>query len=119
MTFSTRLGKIAVGPSSPFAWAGSMRAVAVSLPSGRISTKPSCTRDWISRSVSLALVSDDSALRRLVERHLELTGSDVAARVLARWERAVGEFVEVVPNDVLALREEPPAQDLAPTAVVG
>ena len=34
---------------------------------------------------------------RLVERHLELTGSERARALLERWDEAVGEFVEVLP----------------------
>jgi glutamate synthase (NADPH/NADH) large chain len=38
-------------------------------------------------------------LRRLVERHHAETGSAVAARLLERWDTAVGEFTAVVPRD--------------------
>jgi glutamate synthase (NADPH) large chain len=38
-------------------------------------------------------------LRRLCEAHLEHTGSPVAERVLAEWERAAEQFVKVFPRD--------------------
>jgi glutamate synthase (NADPH/NADH) large chain len=48
------------------------------------------------------LTSDDdiAELRGMVERHLELTGSTVAARVLASWNRILGQFVKVMPHDL-------------------
>jgi len=47
-----------------------------------------------------------SVLRRLVERHLELTGSDVAKRVLDDWEAMLPKFVKVMPNDLKRVLEE-------------
>jgi glutamate synthase (NADPH/NADH) large chain len=40
-----------------------------------------------------------SAVRELVTRHVQETGSAVASRLLGRWEDAVGEFSAVVPRD--------------------
>jgi glutamate synthase (NADPH/NADH) large chain len=46
------------------------------------------------------LDDDDRAwLHATVERHRELTGSDVAGRVLDRWEHAVTAFRKVMPAD--------------------
>jgi glutamate synthase (NADPH/NADH) large chain len=51
--------------------------------------------------VDLQPVSGDdaAALRALVARHAEETGSTVATALLERWDRAVGEFTAVVPRD--------------------
>jgi glutamate synthase (NADPH/NADH) large chain len=38
-------------------------------------------------------------LRALVERHAAETGSAVAARLLADWTHALGEFTEIVPRE--------------------
>ena len=38
-------------------------------------------------------------VRRMIERHLELTGSVPARAVLAGWDRSVDEFVKVMPTD--------------------
>ncbi|MFQ5698518.1 MAG: glutamate synthase large subunit [Myxococcota bacterium] len=38
-------------------------------------------------------------LRRLVELHAHYTGSDRAKRLLARWDSALSEFVQVFPRD--------------------
>ena len=38
-------------------------------------------------------------LREVLARHVEATGSDVGAELLARWESAVGEFTKVMPTD--------------------
>ena len=51
--------------------------------------------------VGLAPVPDAeiAAVRRLVERHAELTGSSLARRVLERWGESVARMVRVMPND--------------------
>ena len=60
-------------------------------------------------------------VRRLVQRHAELTGSDVAARVLDTWDFAIQQFVKVMPNDYArVLRERAKAASgasAAPAAV--
>jgi glutamate synthase (ferredoxin) len=42
---------------------------------------------------------EEAAVRELVERHLALTGSAVAARLLANWESARARFVRVIPHE--------------------
>ena len=42
---------------------------------------------------------DADELREIVARHHAFTDSAVAARLLARWDDAVSEFVKVMPND--------------------
>ncbi|MFV0317979.1 MAG: hypothetical protein ACK5O2_13595, partial [Microthrixaceae bacterium] len=51
--------------------------------------------------VSLVAIEDPDRefLQRTVQRHLELTGSAVAAGLLDRWDDAVGAFTKVMPND--------------------
>lgn len=49
---------------------------------------------------------DDAQLRELVERHRDLTGSDVAASLLADWDTAMTQFVEVMPHDLLRIAAE-------------
>ncbi|MDX6621934.1 MAG: glutamate synthase large chain, partial [Gaiellales bacterium] len=56
--------------------------------------------------VALRPVGDDTALRELVERHRELTGSDVAAALLADWDTSVAQFIEVMPHDLLRVAAE-------------
>lgn len=41
----------------------------------------------------------NSALKALLETHVELTGSDVAEEILADWDNAVQRFVKVMPVD--------------------
>jgi glutamate synthase (NADPH/NADH) large chain len=43
--------------------------------------------------------SDATVVRELVERHRAETGSAVAGRLLADWERALARFVKVMPKD--------------------
>jgi glutamate synthase (NADPH/NADH) large chain len=38
-------------------------------------------------------------VREMIHRHAHLTQSDVAWRVLARWEELAGQFVKVIPKD--------------------
>ena len=42
---------------------------------------------------------DDELVRRLLARHVELTGSTVAERLLGEWDAARGRFVKVMPRD--------------------
>ena len=52
---------------------------------------------------------DISQLRRLVEKHYEVTGSITANRVLTNWNKTLGKFVKVMPHDykrVLLEREK-------------
>jgi glutamate synthase (NADPH/NADH) large chain len=44
-------------------------------------------------------VEEAAELRDLVERHLAETGSELAARLLERWELALHEFTAVIPRD--------------------
>ena len=63
------------------------------------------------------LTSEDrECLRATVERHRELTGSDVADRLLAQWESEVESFRKVMPQDfkrVLAVMSEAAAAGLS------
>ena len=43
--------------------------------------------------------AERQAVRALIERHLEYTGSVPAQAVLADWDRAVDDFVKVMPTD--------------------
>jgi glutamate synthase (NADPH/NADH) large chain len=65
-------------------------------------------------SVALVDVEDHDELAALLERHRELTGSDVAARLLARPELLADAFVQVLPHDLRRAREA--TSDLAATA---
>jgi glutamate synthase (NADPH) large chain len=50
--------------------------------------------------VDLRAVTDQAdALRALVQRHCDETGSAVAARLLSDWDHALTEFTEIVPRD--------------------
>ena len=52
--------------------------------------------------VALERLEDDAEraeVRRMIERHLEYTGSVPARTVLADWDRSVGGFVKVMPVD--------------------
>jgi glutamate synthase (ferredoxin) len=42
---------------------------------------------------------ETAAIRRLLERHLEYTGSTRASALLDDWQTTVGRFIRVVPND--------------------
>jgi glutamate synthase (NADPH/NADH) large chain len=63
------------------------------------------------------LTADDREwLRTTVERHRELTGSDVADRLLMQWESEVESFRKVMPQDfkrVLAVMDEAAAAGLS------
>jgi glutamate synthase (NADPH/NADH) large chain len=59
---------------------------------------------------------DREWLRATIERHRELTGSDVADRLLAQWESEVASFRKVMPEDykrVLTVMKEAAAAGLS------
>jgi glutamate synthase (NADPH/NADH) large chain len=62
------------------------------------------------------VATDDDAteLRELIEKHVLLTGSDVAADVLARWDEVLPKFVKVMPTDYKRVLEEQKVRHLQP-----
>ena len=42
---------------------------------------------------------DEATIRRLLENHVQYTDSPVAKAILADWEKELGHFVKVMPND--------------------
>jgi glutamate synthase (NADPH/NADH) large chain len=60
---------------------------------------------------------DAPRLRLLIERHHRHTGSARAAEILADWERALGAFVKVTPNDYARALTNLAAERAAPPAV--
>jgi glutamate synthase (NADPH) large chain len=72
--------------------------------------------------VALEDVGDDGhELRDVVARHQAFTDSAVAARLLARWDEAVTEFVKVMPNDykrVVTVMREAEAEGLGEPEVL-
>jgi glutamate synthase domain-containing protein 3 len=58
--------------------------------------------------VDLEPLDDDvetAGLRELISRHVELTGSGIAARLLEDWAAASHRFVVVVPRDFKRVRQ--------------
>ncbi len=49
--------------------------------------------------VPLAEAEEIAAVRRLVQRHADYTGSQRARRLLAAWDAAVSKFIKVLPKD--------------------
>ena len=49
---------------------------------------------------------DVSYLRRMIERHRDLTGSTVAERVLESWEDMLPKFIKVMPTDLKRVLQE-------------
>jgi glutamate synthase (NADPH) large chain len=43
--------------------------------------------------------SDEEFIQLLMTRHIQLTGSDYAARLLMNWSETSGRFVKVMPRD--------------------
>jgi glutamate synthase (NADPH/NADH) large chain len=54
-----------------------------------------------------------SVLRKLVEEHRAETGSAFAAELLAHWEREIGNFWQVVPQEMVARLANPLRENLA------
>ncbi|AGA33216.1 Glutamate synthase [NADPH] large chain [Thioalkalivibrio nitratireducens DSM 14787] len=57
---------------------------------------------------------DRARLRLLIERHLHYTGSEVAQRILADWDRYANQFVKVMPVDYRKALEKMQAQQSRP-----
>jgi len=55
---------------------------------------------------SVADESDSAELRRLVENHLEYTGSTVAQALLQDWSTSIEKFVKVMPVDYKRVLEQ-------------
>ncbi len=47
----------------------------------------------------VADAAEQQELKALIERHLQYTGSDVAAQILANWQQSLQQFVRVMPHD--------------------
>lgn len=56
---------------------------------------------------------DERELKTLIQRHLELTGSDVAQTILDNWAATFPQFVKVMPMDYKAVLEKKKLTQLA------
>ena len=65
----------------------------------RTGTSPRAATPRWSGSRSVVEEEDTRALRRMVEDHLELTGSANARRVIDDWDGMLPKFVKVMPYD--------------------
>jgi glutamate synthase (NADPH/NADH) large chain len=63
-------------------------------------------------SITLRPVHDDNVarLKALIGTHLERTLSPKAQAILDDWEHALSAFVEVMPNEILALQKKAEAK---------
>jgi glutamate synthase domain-containing protein 3 len=59
---------------------------------------PNCNMEMVELE-ELDTAEEIEEVRSLVRRHADYTGSTVAQHVLSNWERAVKEFVKVMPTD--------------------
>ncbi|MEM9185868.1 MAG: glutamate synthase-related protein, partial [Planctomycetota bacterium] len=60
---------------------------------------------------------DAAELSGLIEKHQQLTGSAVAAGVLARWDACLPQFVKVMPTDYKRVLEETRAKEKVAASV--
>jgi glutamate synthase domain-containing protein 2/glutamate synthase domain-containing protein 1/glutamate synthase domain-containing protein 3 len=76
------------------------------------------TRDLNTQMVALEKVDtpeETAALRALIQRHLDYTGSPKAAQVLAAWDQSLPKFIKILPKDykrMLACIDKAQAQGL-------
>jgi glutamate synthase (NADPH) large chain len=61
----------------------------------------------------VASPEDQAELKGLIERHQAFTGSEVADRLLADWDRSLTEFVKVMPSDYKRVLQEQKARQAA------
>ncbi|MBS1795180.1 MAG: hypothetical protein JSS81_15080, partial [Acidobacteria bacterium] len=57
-----------------------------------------CNREMV-RLGTLDETSEIEFVRRMIERHVDLTGSGIGRRILDDWENQRGNFVRVIPAD--------------------
>jgi len=63
-----------------------------------------CNRSMVSLE-PLADAGEVVQVRQMIERHAELTGSELAKRLLDRWQQTAARFVRVLPNDYRRMLE--------------
>jgi glutamate synthase (NADH) len=68
--------------------------------------QPLCNPDVASDLLPLDDADDEAMVRRLVERHAAMTGSALAASLLANWSNTVRSFVKVYPHEYRRAMEE-------------
>ena len=62
---------------------------------GRFASR--CNKQMV--ALGPATSEEAAGVKRMVERHVELTGSALARRLLERWGDTAGRLVRVMPND--------------------
>jgi len=80
---------------------------------------------WARKRINLDLVEiqaptkdDFVELRARVQRHVDLTGSETAAALVAHWATGAGRFIKVLPKAVAAAQREAEARAEAGTVDV-
>jgi glutamate synthase (ferredoxin) len=57
-----------------------------------------CNTDMVELE-PIAALDDIEIVRRLIQQHVEYTGSELGSRVLVDWDRAAARFIKVFPRD--------------------
>src|SRR5713101_5913476 len=87
---------VVLGPTGRNFAAGMSGGVAYVLDGdGRFASR--CNKQMV--ALGPATGEEAAAVKRMVERHVELTGSALARRLLERWGDTAGRLVRVMPND--------------------
>ena len=63
-------------------------------------------------------LDDIATLRRMIEKHLEYTGSGPAKSILADWDRSLPRFKKVMPRDFRRVLEEREREGIRETEVM-
>ena len=66
---------------------------------------PNCNMEMVELE-EIESTEEMEEVRGLIRRHADYTGSTVAQQLLSNWERAVKEFVKVMPTDFKRVLEE-------------
>ena len=62
---------------------------------------------------------DIELVKELIEKHIELTGSDRAKKILENWDKSVKKFIRVIPKQVAELEAAEETHEAASTPQVG
>jgi len=89
---------VILGPTGRNLAAGMSGGVAYVFAPDRDTLRLNCNLELVELE-DVIDVADVTELRELIERHAQLTGSSVAAGILAAWEASLSQFVKVMPRD--------------------
>jgi glutamate synthase domain-containing protein 3 len=88
---------VVLGPTGKNFAAGMSGGIAYVLDETGDFSATRCNRDMV--DIDPLDIKDEEIVRRLVEKHIELTASSRARLILEQWPKMVKKFVKIFPHD--------------------